>query len=182
MYRGVESLCGFPASRGLSRRYKSERNKLIEFQFNLLHRRIPTTDFLLKIGRKENDNCTFWNNSSETLIHLFWSCYILFLEKRNWLASKRSSVNRQIQLIEHRILVSVKLLEAFSIRQTANRSLQLRVCSFALPRFQILARRSVQFRSFLFSQNIIQYKNANRNCKVAREPRRNQNEIRRVIH
>ena len=32
---------------------------------------------------------------------------------------------------------------------------------------------SVQFRSFLFSQNIIQYKNTYRNCKVAREPGRN---------
>ena len=41
----------------------------------------------------------------------------------------------------------------------------------------ILARRSVQFSSvhlFLFSQNTIQYKNTYRNCKVAREPRRNQ--------
>ena len=45
--------------------------KLIEFQFKLLHRRIPTDDFLLKIGRKENDSCTVCNNSSETLIHLF---------------------------------------------------------------------------------------------------------------
>ena len=49
------------------------------------------------------------------------------------------------------------LLETLSIRQTANckpqtanRSLQLRVCSFALPRFQILARRSVQFSSVHF--------------------------------
>ena len=33
---------------------------------------------------------------------------------------------------------------------------------------------SVQFSSFLFSQNIIQYKNTYRNCKFAREPRRNQ--------
>ena len=60
------------------------------------------------------------------------------------------------------------------IRQTANRSLQLRVCSFALPRFQTLARCSVQFSSFLFSRNMIQYKNTYRNCKVGREPRRNQ--------
>ena len=29
---------------------------------------------------------------------------------------------------------------------------------------------SVQFSSFLFSQNIIQYKNTYRNCKVARSP------------
>ena len=35
-------------------------------------------------------------------------------------------------------------------------------------------RRSVQFSPFLFSQNTIQYKNTYRNCKVAREPRRNQ--------
>ena len=33
---------------------------------------------------------------------------------------------------------------------------------------------SVQFISFLFSQNIIQYKNTYKNCKLAREPRRNQ--------
>ena len=31
-----------------------------------------------------------------------------------------------------------------------------------------------QFSSLLFSQNIIQYKNTYRNCKLAREPRRNQ--------
>ena len=37
----------------------TKSTKLIEFQFKLLHRRIPTNDFLLKIGRKENDNCTF---------------------------------------------------------------------------------------------------------------------------
>ena len=34
--------------------------------------------------------------------------------------------------------------------KTANRSLQLRVCSLTLPRFQILARRSVQFSSVHF--------------------------------
>ena len=106
----------------------TKSTKLIEFQFKLLHRRIPTNDFLFKIGRKENDNCTFCNYSSETLIHLFLvlPCYIFFLEKRNRLASKRSSVNRQIQLIEHyctgleagasfyRILVSIKLLSPVS--------------------------------------------------------------------
>ena len=54
----------------------TKSTKLIEVQFKLLHRRIPTNDFLLKIGRKENDNCTFCNNSSETLIHLFRSCHV----------------------------------------------------------------------------------------------------------
>ena len=37
---------------------------------------------------------------------------------------------------------------------------------------------SVQFSSFLFSQNTIQYKNTYRNCKVARELRRNQKALR----
>ena len=100
-------------------RRRTKSTKLIEFQFKLLHR---------PIGRKENDNCTFCNNSSETLIHLFWSYHVTssFFEKRNRLASKRSSVNRQIQLIEHyctglqagasfyRILLSIKLLSPVS--------------------------------------------------------------------
>ena len=58
--------------------------------------------------------------------------------------------------------------------ETANRSSQLCIWSFTLPRFQILARRSVQFSSFLFSQNIIQHKNTYRNCKLAREARKHQ--------
>ena len=37
----------------------TKSTKLTEFQFKLLHRRIATNDFLLKIGRKENDSCTF---------------------------------------------------------------------------------------------------------------------------
>ena len=79
-----------------------------------------------------------------------------------------------MQTREKLLCLYENLIETFSIRQTANRSLLLRVCSFALPRFQTLARRSVQFSSFLFSKNIIQYKKTYRNCKVAREPRRNQ--------
>ena len=58
-----------------------------------------------------------------------------------------------------------------------------RITQFAVTRLQFHvtetsnfseAFSSVQFSSFLFSQNIIQYKNTYRNCKVAREPRRNQ--------
>ena len=33
---------------------------------------MPTNDFLTKI----NDNCTFCLDTSESLIHLFWSCHI----------------------------------------------------------------------------------------------------------
>ena len=34
--------------------------------------------------------------------------------------------------------------------------------------------RYLQFSSVLFGQNKLQYKNTNKNCKLAREPRRNQ--------
>ena len=54
----------------------TKSTKLIEFQFKLLHRRIPTNNFLLKIGKKENENCTFCHGYPETLIHLFWSCHV----------------------------------------------------------------------------------------------------------
>ena len=62
-----------------------------------------------------------------------------------------------------------EILETFSIRQTANRS-------FAVAKISNFSKAfsSVQFSSFLFSQNIIQYKKTNRNCKVEGEPRRNQ--------
>ena len=48
--------------------------KLIEFHFKLFHRRLATSNFLLKIKLKENENCTFCQNAPETLIHLFWPC------------------------------------------------------------------------------------------------------------
>ena len=39
-----------------------------------MHRRIVTNDFLLKIGKKETDSCSFCADSTETLMHLFWDC------------------------------------------------------------------------------------------------------------
>ena len=51
-----------------------EYQTFIEFQFKFLHRRVPTNAFLSRIGIQENENCSFCNSSSETLIHLFWSC------------------------------------------------------------------------------------------------------------
>ena len=48
--------------------------KLIEFQFKLLHRQIPTNTFLTKIGLKDNEKCTFCLKVPEIIIHIFWSC------------------------------------------------------------------------------------------------------------
>ena len=52
----------------------TKETKLREFQFKLLHRRIATNDFLHKIGLKPIDSCTFCGKTTESLIHLFWTC------------------------------------------------------------------------------------------------------------
>ena len=41
--------------------------KLRVFQFKFLHRRVATNDFLLNIGKKETDSCSFSAGSPETL-------------------------------------------------------------------------------------------------------------------
>ena len=69
---------------------------------------------------------------------------LLYLNKGYNISMKREpeeeiiTIPWQITLQYYRPLASGK-------RQTANRKPQLRVCSFALPRFQTLARRSVHF-------------------------------------
>ena len=52
----------------------TKETKLIEFQFKSLHRRITTNDFLYKIGIKQSDSCSFCEEVTENLVHLFWSC------------------------------------------------------------------------------------------------------------
>ena len=83
----------------------------------------PMIFFHLKLDEK--------NISQRNQIYLFLVlpctiCYILFLEKRDWLPSKQSSDNRQMQLIEHhctglkagalfyKILVSIKVMSPAS--------------------------------------------------------------------
>ena len=48
--------------------------KLRVFRFKFLHRRVARSDFLLKIGKKETDSCSFCVVSQETFTHLFWHC------------------------------------------------------------------------------------------------------------
>jgi len=48
--------------------------KLIEFQFKLLHRRLPTNNLLMKIGFKDNEKCSFCQMVPEIRLHIFWSC------------------------------------------------------------------------------------------------------------
>ena len=48
--------------------------KLRVFQLKFLRRRVATNDFLLKIGKKETDSCSFGAGSPETLTYLFRHC------------------------------------------------------------------------------------------------------------
>ena len=44
------------------------------FQYKFLHRILATNYFLKKIGKIEDDECSFCHNSVETLEHLFYEC------------------------------------------------------------------------------------------------------------
>ena len=48
--------------------------KLRVFQFKFLHRRVAASDFLHKIGLKEVDSCSFCDDATDTLVHVFWYC------------------------------------------------------------------------------------------------------------
>ena len=52
----------------------TRETKLRVFQFKFLHRRIATNGFLCKIGVKQVDSCSFCEETTETLVHLFWNC------------------------------------------------------------------------------------------------------------
>ena len=52
----------------------TRESKLRVFQFKLVHRRISTNRYLLKVGLSSSEQCTFCENTSESLLHLFWEC------------------------------------------------------------------------------------------------------------
>ena len=47
---------------------------IIDFQFKLLHKRLPTNNYLYKIKIKDNENCSFCKMQKEEIIHLFRNC------------------------------------------------------------------------------------------------------------
>ena len=57
-------------------------NKMRNFQFKLIHRKIATQSFLYKIGISTSSMCTFCENHEQTLSHLFVNCEksTIFLE------------------------------------------------------------------------------------------------------
>ena len=80
-------------------KHSANTTKLVIFQFQLLHRRITTNDFLNKIGIRENDICTFWRTEKESLFHSFWSCsdtFCFWQGFMKWLAENQIKLNSDI--------------------------------------------------------------------------------------
>ena len=50
--------------------------KLRMFQFKLLHRKLALNPFLLKIGIKSSDKCSFCGLEKETELHFFCKCRV----------------------------------------------------------------------------------------------------------
>lgn len=51
---------------------------LRSFQYKLLHRIIPTNNFLFKIHLKDSKYCTFCKTEEETIEHLFFDCSVSY--------------------------------------------------------------------------------------------------------
>ena len=47
---------------------------LLYFQYKILHRVLATNSFLFKIGIADSDTCTFCEQFSETIQHIFFDC------------------------------------------------------------------------------------------------------------
>ena len=76
--------------------------KLRVFQFKFLHRKLATNCFLLKIGIKSNDQCSFCKESSETVLHLFWECPLvksLWNEIGTWMKNSYCFLNEEFSFL-----------------------------------------------------------------------------------
>ena len=72
---------------------KLKETKLQTFQFKLLHRKIATNYYLYKIGIPLTEICTFCEQNTESLIHLFWDCELVqaFWQKLVDIATDKAS-------------------------------------------------------------------------------------------
>ena len=48
--------------------------KLRAFQYRLIHKIIPTNEWLYKVGLPENEECTFCKIHTESIKHIMWDC------------------------------------------------------------------------------------------------------------
>ena len=122
----------------------TKSTKLINFQYRLLHRILPTNLFLAKIKIKQDPNCSFCHNYHENLIHLFWDCEIVSTFWEN-MTEKLKQCN----------LISINYQKNISIYlglrpDTSQFSLQLNFC-FLLARHHIWSCRANNKTSLLTS-------------------------------
>ena len=109
--------------------------------------------FLLKTGRKVNDNCPFCNNSSETLIHLFWSCHVT----SSFWKSVTDWLQNALPLIGKYNLLNITALGLRPEPHSTEYSCQLNYC-LLLARFHIWQAKmdeiSPNFANFLCLVNL----------------------------
>ena len=121
----------------------TKSTKLIEFHLKFLHRRMPTNNFLCKIGLQDNTNCTFCKETPETLIHLFWSCEKIssfWNDVTEWL--RKSHLISEDFTMENTIALGLR-------PDTSKFALQINYC-LLLARYQIwLAKTKAKLSSLL---------------------------------
>jgi len=78
--------------------------KLRWFQFRLLNRILCTNTLLVKIGRADDNLCTFCGRVEESIMHLFWECDIIQAFWRNFEKWVKDGLNVDITLNKDLIL------------------------------------------------------------------------------
>ena len=127
----------------------TNETKLIYFQCKLLNRILTTNTFLHKIGKTENNNCTFCKENPESLIHLFCDCRIIkhfWNECSDWLRNILTftttltnhtiifGIHSEKSLINHIILICKKYIYNCKYFET-------------IPNFQIAIQKIIQIRN-----------------------------------
>ena len=77
------------------------------FQYRLVHRILGVKSFLYRIGKGDNDLCTFCQVETETLVHLFCTCEIVstfWKQFRDWI---KNDLNMELLLNNEAILFGI---------------------------------------------------------------------------
>ena len=76
-------------------------------QYRILHRLLPTNQFLFRIHYVDNPLCTFCKQTEETIYHIFWECNTvkrIWLDLKNWL----NTVDVQLSFSNIQVIFGVK--------------------------------------------------------------------------
>ena len=68
--------------------------KKIWFQYSIIHRILPLNDLLFKMKLIETNQCSFCNNSAETITHIFYDCLVvqnIWEKLKTWIEMKTES-------------------------------------------------------------------------------------------